>query len=165
MRHKLYIFDFDGTLMDTPLPETGKEEYFRITGQKYPHKGWWGRAESLHPGFNIQPFPEIVKEYERAKADAAGIVVLMTNRMVQHEHRVREILREHGLAFDVYSFKTGNSGKAGRTMHIINTHENEITYVEVWDDMEDQIVEFNKLPQMFEADIFLKINKVDNGRV
>ena len=43
----------DGVLIDSPVPETGKLLYEEIKGEVYPHIGWWGRAESLIPEFNI----------------------------------------------------------------------------------------------------------------
>jgi phosphoserine phosphatase len=33
---KLAVFDFDGTLVDTPLPENGRKEYKAKTGQDWP---------------------------------------------------------------------------------------------------------------------------------
>ncbi len=34
---KLSIFDFDGTLIMSPLPDTGKIEYEKKTGHPWPH--------------------------------------------------------------------------------------------------------------------------------
>jgi hypothetical protein len=44
---RIAVFDFDGTLSDTPMPDTGRIEYEKITGSPWPHKGWWGRPETL----------------------------------------------------------------------------------------------------------------------
>ena len=38
---KLTFFDFDGTLADSPTPENGKQKYKEVTGNEYPHQGWW----------------------------------------------------------------------------------------------------------------------------
>ena len=47
---ELHVWDFDGTLVNTPVPDTGRAQYESETGLPWPHKGWWGRAESLeHP--------------------------------------------------------------------------------------------------------------------
>lgn len=158
---KFYIFDFDGTLMNTPLPEPGKLEYERLTGKKYPHVGWWGRLESLDPAFNIQPFPHIHEEYKKATTDG-GLTVLMTNRMSKHQDRVKEILLGHGMTFDIYSFKSGRESKRERTIQLLGGCPN-VSYIEVWDDMDDQLAEFCRLKQE-RPDITIKINKVDNGR-
>jgi hypothetical protein len=71
MRNKIYRFwDFDGSLIDSPLPDYGKEQYERIKGIKYPHIGWWGRVESLDLNiFDIQANPRlksiILKSFEK----------------------------------------------------------------------------------------------------
>ena len=44
---RLAVFDFDGTLFDSPEQEDGMRIWSQKTGQQYPHKGWWGRRESL----------------------------------------------------------------------------------------------------------------------
>lgn len=163
MKTKLYIFDFDGTIMNTPLPDTGKLEYERITGEKYPHQGWWGRLESLHHGFDIQPFPTVVEEYNRVKSDPDGLVVLMTNRMYKHIPRVKEILNQHNLSFDVYSFKLDGTLKPGRIRKLLEEYT-DVSYIEVWDDMEDQIGLLNQMKDEM-TDKQIKINKVDNGRL
>jgi hypothetical protein len=53
----LQIFDFDATLFDTPLPETGTLEYEEKTGKRWPFKGWWGCKESLMAPLEIHPGP------------------------------------------------------------------------------------------------------------
>jgi len=34
---KLAVFDFDGTLIMTPLPDTGRQQYREKTGKEWPH--------------------------------------------------------------------------------------------------------------------------------
>jgi len=41
---KISIFDFDNTLCLTPEPKEGHPIYKKVTGQDWPHKGWWGRG-------------------------------------------------------------------------------------------------------------------------
>jgi hypothetical protein len=57
MVKKLVSFDFDGTLIHTPTPESGKEHWEKTTGLSWQGRGWWGNAESLntnvfHPPLN-----------------------------------------------------------------------------------------------------------------
>jgi hypothetical protein len=44
---RIAIFDFDGTLIDTDTPESGKTLWQQEFGFEWPFKGWWGRPESL----------------------------------------------------------------------------------------------------------------------
>ncbi len=44
---RILIFDFDGTLIDTDTPESGKALWFEEFGFDWPFTGWWGRPESL----------------------------------------------------------------------------------------------------------------------
>ena len=44
---KLISFDFDDTLVKTPLPEEGKIVWKEKTGTDWPHRGWWSKPESL----------------------------------------------------------------------------------------------------------------------
>ena len=48
MKHKrLVCFDFDDTLFNTPKPEEGKPLFLEKTGKIWPHRGWWGKSETL----------------------------------------------------------------------------------------------------------------------
>ena len=35
----MHVFDFDGTLVDTPTPKDGMELYRSVTGQEWPVSG------------------------------------------------------------------------------------------------------------------------------
>ena len=43
----LYCFDFDGTLVHSPMPHEGKDIWLKETGIVWPYNGWWGKSESL----------------------------------------------------------------------------------------------------------------------
>ena len=44
---RILIFDFDGTMIDTDTPESGKALWQQEFGFEWPFTGWWGRPESL----------------------------------------------------------------------------------------------------------------------
>ena len=68
---KLSVFDFDGTLIATPLPDSGKIAYEEKTGKTWPHKGWWGQADSLDMNvFDIQPNPDVVNDFKKEEDNA-----------------------------------------------------------------------------------------------
>ena len=68
MKKNLVIFDFDQTLMDTLGKEEGLKIWKEKTGQDYPHKGWWGRKESLDLDvFDIEPNEDVLTDYYKHK--------------------------------------------------------------------------------------------------
>lgn len=139
---KLAVFDFDGTLVDSPLPDTGKQEYQEKTGQPWPHKGWWGRADSLdHTIFDIPVIPNVIADYKKQKADSETGVIMLTGRMEALRDKVMEVLSKHGLVFDGYFFNRGGSTDEAKkkTLDRILADNPNITSVEMWDDRQEHI--------------------------
>jgi len=98
---KVSVFDFDGTLIDTTMPEIGKEMWKKATGEDFPHKGWWSKRESLD--INIYPnnvFDDILAEFNKAKGNANTFVALCTGRITPLTNQVKAILDKHNLVFD-----------------------------------------------------------------
>ena len=56
---KLVSFDFDKTMCFTPEPEEGKVIFKNKTGLDWPHRGWWGRSETL----NLEIFSIPINQY------------------------------------------------------------------------------------------------------
>lgn len=107
---KISVFDFDGTLIDTPLPETGRLEYEKKTGKAWPHKGWWSKPESLDTSvFDMPPIPSVIKSYNKEKANPNTLIVMMTGRQPRLANEVKGILHDKGLTFDKYIYNYGGS--------------------------------------------------------
>ena len=140
----LNVFDFDGTLMDSPLPETGKEKYKEITGKDWPHKGWWGQIDSLEP-FEVKPIEGTKDLYNQYSVIPNSINVLMTNRLAKFEPVVKDKLR--GLyIFDYYDFKNDNREKPERIKEILKNNPS-IDTINIFDDMDEQIERFNRFKE------------------
>ncbi len=140
----LNVFDFDGTLMDSPLPETGKEKYKEITGKDWPHKGWWGQIDSLEP-FEVKPIEGTKDLYNQYSVIPNSINVLMTNRLAKFEPVVKDKLR--GLyVFDYYDFKNDNREKPERIKEILKNNPS-IDTINIFDDMDEQIERFNRFKE------------------
>lgn len=104
--NKIAIFDFDGTLMDTPLPEKGKKEWEEKTGSPYPHKGWWSKRESLDTEvFDIQPIRPTIDEYEKYSKEKNTLLIMLTGRLPNQSDQVEQILHDNNLIFDEYHYK------------------------------------------------------------
>lgn len=132
MKKRLKIYDFDGTLVNTPSPEAviegwpARDHYDRwLSMNDLPRRkwtGWWGRVETLLPPIfgtmkdGVWVMPEGVLNEELAalhaeqRDDEENLVVLMTgrHRKMQHpekkEHVSKVILDHYGLSFDEYHY-------------------------------------------------------------
>lgn len=106
----LVVWDFDGTIMDTPLPEDGKQVWFEKTNKKWEHKGWWSYPETLNMDvFDIQPIPSVKAEYDKFSKQDGVINILLTGRLERLRPEVVKILNVHNLIFDEYLLNTGGS--------------------------------------------------------
>ena len=91
---RLAVYDFDGTLIDSPEPEVGKKQWEEKMGQPYPHVGWWGRRESLDTDvFDIKPFPNILAKLQANMADPSTTTIILTSRMEKLRPQLENILR------------------------------------------------------------------------
>jgi hypothetical protein len=107
---KLSIFDFDGTLIMSPLPDTGKIEYEKKTGQPWPHKGWWGQADSLNTEiFDMPVIDSVISDYKTEKSNTNTLTVLLTGRMKKLAPSVEKVLRKNSLSFNEYHYNNGGS--------------------------------------------------------
>lgn len=134
---KLAIFDLDGTLISTPLPEDGKKIWLEQTGTPWPHEGWWGKKESLDMDiFEMETIKEVIDDYEKHKQIPDVCMVLLTGRMSKLGDLVREIVRAKGLEFHEYHFNNGGSTEQSkiRTMDELLFKYPEVEEVFCWDD-------------------------------
>ena len=114
---RLEVFDFDGTLISTPLPETGKPQWEKATGKEYPHVGWWGRAESLDSEiFEMRPLPQVQAAYKEATSRSDTMVIMLTGRRNKEPLMglVKGILDSKGMKFDRYLFNYGGETSANK---------------------------------------------------
>lgn len=152
----LYFFDFDGTLADSPEPFEGKQKYKEITGKDYPHKGWWGKKESLST-FDVSLYDNIVERYKEAKSKSNAKVILLTNRLSFLKKEVMKILNDNNITFDELNFKSDGRDKAERIKEILEKYNN-IKNIIIYDDRDDQLILFKKLKdELSEKNISVKI--------
>ena len=135
----LNVFDFDGTLMNSPTPEIGMPLYKELTGMDWPHKGWWGQVDSLKP-FDVKPIQKTEKLYHAYTSIPNSVSILMTNRIPKFEPIVREKLKDYYI-FDYYDFKNDHREKPDRIMDILKSNPS-IKVINIFDDMDEQIVRF-----------------------
>lgn len=130
-----FFFDFDSTLFSTPTPNTGKEQWERVKGTKYPHKGWWGRKESLDMDvFDIKPIPEVETIYREVITNPKHHAVLLTNRQYFLSDEIKKILDTYSINFEVYSYKQNADEKGERILKIMQKHYPNIKNIIFLDD-------------------------------
>lgn len=162
MIKNLYIFDVDGTILNTPLPEEGKAKWSEHYGKPYPHRGWWGRPESLDPEvFKVDAVPGIKASYLLAKSDKEGKVIMLTSRLPELKDLLLYHLEQNNFTFDEYKFKYGRNEKPDVVDQLLNKYP-DVNYVEIWDDRDKEILLYKAWTPI--RNIQLKINQVFNGR-
>ena len=135
---KLAVFDFDGTLIDTPTPEEGMVTYEQKTGKPWPYVGWWSKPESLDMKiFDMKPIQSVVSDYYREKSDSNTMVIMLTGRIQKLSPEVEAVLKKFNLSFDGYFYKMVGSGTDIAKINTINRILEKypsIKSVEMWDD-------------------------------
>ena len=154
---KIAIFDFDGTLVDTPLPEVGKVTFEAKTGKKWPHRGWWGQADSLDMDIFDMPLVDSVKnDYEVTRNDESIYKVMLTGRRDVLSNEVEAILKSHDLDFDEHHYNTGGATETVK-MRVMSKMITKFPNTEMilWDDRVEHIPLFEEYLQ----------RKVDEGKL
>ena len=104
---KLCLFDFDGTLFNSPVPNRNRLDrhlYGRLMGNSYEGgHGWFQDTITLSPmittdlgnGFN----DAVVADAKKYIADPDAVVVMMTGRTELYRDRIEELCVSAGLSF------------------------------------------------------------------
>jgi len=147
-KRKLSVFDFDGTLIDTPIgsPEN-KQKWAEYYGKPWPYLGWWGRDESLDTNvWQMSVVKEVFDDYQKEVKDPETLMVLLTGRIKKQENIVRSIVNERGYYFDYYLFNTGGRTLSNKINHLNNLLSKypDIREVELWDDRIEHADSFKK---------------------
>lgn len=134
----LYIFDFDWTLFLTPTPEQ-KNIWENKLWKAWPHRGWWGRQESLDIDiFEILPHQQVKKAFEKAKSDKDWKLVLMTGRRWFLEKDVKKILEKENFEFDEIYFNNFWSTESFKMKQIeILLRKWKYENIFMWEDRDD----------------------------
>jgi len=142
---KLSIFDFDDTLVNTPLPDYGEIKYKEVTGKEWPHQGWWSKKESLDTDIFDMPLnKDVHSDYLKEKSNPETVVVMLTGRMFKLADYVKKILDENGLQFDEYRYNMGGSTDKSKmkTMEQLLEKYPNVVEIEQWDDRLEHIPTF-----------------------
>tara|TARA_R110000851_G_scaffold9323_2_gene34800 strand:- start:558 stop:1151 length:594 start_codon:yes stop_codon:yes gene_type:complete len=154
---KLYVFDFDDTLIRTPLPEKGRVIWQQFHGFPFPSKseeeveqnrkitGWWGRKESLDmETFDMPMVPEVKSAYDNIKNNPDVMKIMLTGRRGKLSNEVRDILDHYGLAFDMYLYNNKSDTLPAKIDYLndILSSNPSIVDVVLHDDRDEHIATF-----------------------
>ena len=122
--------------------------------QPYPHKGWWGRLESLTPPVVPNKPDEswyvskTIEQYRKDQSCPRTNSVLMTGRTNKFRSRILDILKYQDIKFSNVYF-CNDQGATGSNTFEIKTNRIQkmltpnIEILEIWEDRPDQISQFN----------------------
>ncbi len=134
---KISIFDFDGTLVDSPKPEDGMPMWEEVNGYEYPFKTWWDRVESLDQEvFDIDTIESTIDDYNEEYENEDTLVIMLTGRLSKFRDTVKKILYSKGLVFDEYHFKDIDntlSSKVNKIEELLHRYPN-VEEIEMWED-------------------------------
>lgn len=166
---RLAVFDFDGTLINSPEKEEGKAIWLEKTGQKYPHIGWWGRKESLNTDiFNIEPFPSVLNQFNQEKNTPDTNVIILTSRMEKLRPEVENVLNLNNIVADDVILKKGNYDKGDVILNIVK-YNPDLKEINIYDDYmnknSQKIEEYLKIKDILPEKIMFNMFYVDNGKI
>lgn len=134
---KISIFDFDGTLVDSPKPEDGIPIWEEVNGYEYPFKTWWDRVESLDQEvFDIDTIESTIYDYNEEYGNEDTLVIMLTGRLSKLKNTVKKILYSKGLVFDEYHFKDIDNtllSKVNKIEELLHRYPN-VEEIEMWED-------------------------------
>ena len=149
---ELHVFDFDGTLVDTPTPKEGMRSYEIATGREWPFQGWWGRAESLEPPLTMASGPAL-DEYRESAANATVARVMMTGRRGKLRQSVEAVMRSFDINCHEHIFNcTGHdtlSYKQNELRRLVKKYKPK--RVRIWEDRISHAREFQDMDVEFRS--------------
>lgn len=144
---KLSLFDFDDTLFETPY----KENWAYMDNPLSLSLGKWD--------FKAKDY--VIKDYRKEYLNKNTKVILLTNRISDVEHELKNVLNLHSVFFDEYmpiQGKDGDRSKGNRVLKLLEKYPN-TDEIEYWEDKDKHIIDVINVLKNF-PDIKLKINKI-----
>lgn len=168
---RVVIYDFDGTIFNSPDREQGETTYFEATGRTFPFPGWWGRLESLMPPVvPDKPGKEWLIEatiaaYREDIKDQDAEIILMTGRPFKNRKRVLEICGHFDLTFHEHYFR-GQPGQRGRDTLEIKSNfiqdlmNPKLKILEIWEDRPEHVSAFLDAAKRWKSNYSNHLEKV-----
>ena len=160
----LSFYDFDGTLIDSPMPDTGRVEWKNKTGDDYPHEGWWGRPDSLNTDvFDVKPFPAILNQLRADTTKSDTYVVILTARIERLRDAIENVLRINNIQVDEVSLKNGGAEKDVRVKNFLTKFPH-VKTINVYDDRDKEMKVFGQMKSDIGDDYQVNIYRATDGK-
>lgn len=143
---RIAFYDFDGTIIDSPMPDLGKLLWAKKYGKVYPHRGWWSKSESLDMElFDIKPIKEVERRLQKDIKDKNCWVVLLTNRISKLKPEVSKVLNHLNISVDEFQMMDRiNFSKSIRIKNVLQDFP-QASQIDILDDDDKNIHDFLKL--------------------
>lgn len=165
MIKRLAVFDFDGTLMNTPDPENGKQFWQDKMGRQYPYSGWWGRAESLDLDvFEIKPFPSVLNQLNKEKGTPDTAVIILTSRMEKLRPQVQAVLDANQISVDKLDMKRAEGDKGVKVLRYVTAFP-ELEEINVYEDRDIDFEAYERIRNKIPEDVVFNVYKADHGKL
>jgi len=156
---RLIISDLDGTLINSPMPETGKVQWSEKMKTPYKYQGWWGRPESLDLNvFDIKPFSSVLNQLKEEQAKPNTYVIILTSRMEKLRPQVQAILDANHIVVDKLDMKRAEGDKGKKVLRYVEQFP-ELEEINVYDDRDTDIQSYvaikNQIPKSIRFNIYL----------
>ena len=165
---KLAVYDFDGTLVNSPTPDIGKQKWSEYYKQPYPYQGWWSRKESLDLNvFDFNIFPTIVGKIRDDYIDSQTFVMILTARLESLRPQVEAILKAKNIPYNALEMNpNGATNRKGDVIMHYYEKFPELEEIDVYDDMQNKLSkleEYTEIRDNLPDTIDYKIYHVQDG--
>lgn len=143
---RVAFYDFDGTIIDSPMPELGKLLWAKHKGMAYPYKDWWSKPHSLDMDiFDIKGVRAVEQRLQKDINNKNCWTVLLTNRLSQLEPFVLKVL--NNLNFNLDELQMMDKINLSKSMRVKYTLQGlpQANQIDIYDDDDKNISDFLQL--------------------
>ena len=153
---KINLFDFDGTIFNSPEPNVklwGNKMYGKLMAPpKSGGLGWFQNVVTLQPKYisNCTFNDDVVDAVKKSMVDEHALTVMLTGRTDNYASLVKNILSKVGLVFDEYGFKSLNDSGSTfdfkeRFIKDLLLANHDVSNMQIWEDRVKHLHKFREL--------------------
>lgn len=162
---KLAIFDFDGTISNSPKPEEGIGRWEKLKGVKFTHDDWWGSSESLDTNvFDFIFYRNVVNILNKEKSNPNTLVIILSSRVEKLRPYIKKILKQNSLSVKSLELKSDERTKGDKILELIDKFP-ALKQIDVYDDRDKEIKSYLSIKDKIPENIKFNIYVVNNGNI